>query len=112
MHLLVLNSLQVIELQQTIGALVISLIEENGPGASQVAKVRIPRPFRETLSRLNMKGQITSRKERQIIFLSSFHFAWNFPPLYFHTNYFSTVIRKTVSHNCWGRGGGGESDIK
>ncbi|XP_076449737.1 inositol 1,4,5-trisphosphate-gated calcium channel ITPR1-like isoform X2 [Babylonia areolata] len=29
---------KVIELQQTIGALVVSLIEENGPGASQVAK--------------------------------------------------------------------------
>lgn len=33
--------LQVIELQQTIGSLVIALIEENGPGASQVAKVRL-----------------------------------------------------------------------
>jgi hypothetical protein len=29
----------VIELQMTIGRLVVSLIEENGPGASQVAKV-------------------------------------------------------------------------
>ena len=31
---------QVVDLQQTIGGLVVSLIEENGPGASQVAKVK------------------------------------------------------------------------
>ena len=31
---------QVVDLQQIIGGLVVSLIEENGPGASQVAKVK------------------------------------------------------------------------